>query len=459
MFCAVLDFSGVAGASGMRIMRKKRKDWYRSFGFCVACAIVMPSSIGHQDLGSLIARQSGVSERGHKHLRSSPALMKLHAATFSFPQPLGTAIPTAPGYQLASLDPRAFGEGGSMAAFGDPFDRAELSHSKALQTESPDIDNALIVTIHDSLVELQGTNAEMEKALQAMAARLSGESVPDHSPRQAIAMPDVKKEKIVADLEAGEENLAVLTASYDPVAPAQMLYFHNRALGGEQDRLEAYGPGEAPTLLRGSLKHPELDFSSEAPDLAESNEIDRSKTPAEWLGLSGAARAKQELCLSNAIYFEARSEPERGQMAVAQVVMNRVFSPYYPETICGVVYQNSHRRYSCQFTFACDRIRDVVTEPEAWEVATRIARDTLDGKIWLPEIGRATHYHATYVRPWWARSMNKYKTLGLHIFYRPKRWGDGSDELQWMSAVEPASAGDEAEKNVRLDIVEVAASL
>jgi hypothetical protein len=73
----------------------------------------------------------------------------------------------------------------------------------------------------------------------------------------------------------------------------------------------------------------------------------------------------------------------------------------------------------------------VVTEPDAWAVATRIARDSLDGKIWLPEIGKATHYHATYVSPWWVRTMKKHQTLGIHIFYRPKRWGDGAEAPVW----------------------------
>jgi hypothetical protein len=118
-------------------------------------------------------------------------------------------------------------------------------------------------------------------------------------------------------------------------------------------------------------------------------------------------------------------------MAVAQVVLNRAFSGYYPGNVCDVVYQNAHRHLACQFTFACDNVRDVVREPEAWETATRIARDALDGKFWLPEIGKATHYHATYVNPWWVRTMTKHARLGIHIFYRPKRWGDGEDMPVW----------------------------
>src|SRR5437868_8774388 len=128
----------------------------------------------------------------------------------------------------------------------------------------------------------------------------------------------------------------------------------------------------------------------------------RVKTPAERLGLfDSKARAKHEKCLAEAVYFEARGEAVRGQIAVAQVVMNRVFSGFYPTTVCGVVYQNAHRHLACQFTFACDGIPDRVTEPDAWEQAKQVARDTLDGKLWLKQVGKSTHYHAFWVRPRW----------------------------------------------------------
>ncbi len=77
----------------------------------------------------------------------------------------------------------------------------------------------------------------------------------------------------------------------------------------------------------------------------------------------------------------------RGQIAVAQVVMNRTFSGFYPTTVCGVVYQNKHRHYACQFTFACDNVADVVREPDMWDRAKKIAKAMLDGQLWLPEVG------------------------------------------------------------------------
>src|SRR6476660_1622442 len=97
-------------------------------------------------------------------------------------------------------------------------------------------------------------------------------------------------------------------------------------------------------------------------------------TPAERRNLYETARPREEKCLAEAIYFESRGEPVRGQIAVAQVVLNRAFSGYYPTTVCGVVYQNRHRYLACQFTFACDRHPDVIRDQVAWRRATAIAQ-------------------------------------------------------------------------------------
>lgn len=146
-------------------------------------------------------------------------------------------------------------------------------------------------------------------------------------------------------------------------------------------------------------------------------------TPAIRLNLVGAERAQAEKCLAEAIYYESRGEPKRGQIAVAQVIMNRVFSGYYPADVCKTVYQNAHRRLACQFTFACDDVPDVIREPDMWVQAKQISSDMLDGKLWLPSVGRATHYHAYWVHPSWVREMRKLDKIGVHTFYRPQRWG------------------------------------
>jgi spore germination cell wall hydrolase CwlJ-like protein len=128
--------------------------------------------------------------------------------------------------------------------------------------------------------------------------------------------------------------------------------------------------------------------------------------------------SKEQRCLAEAVYFEARGEPVDGQVAVAQVVLNRVRNPAYPPTICKVVYQNRHLRNRCQFSFACDGIRDQINEKERWDVAQKVARETVSGQRYLEKVGASTHYHATYVKPRWARHMKRLQKIGQHIFYR-----------------------------------------
>jgi spore germination cell wall hydrolase CwlJ-like protein len=216
----------------------------------------------------------------------------------------------------------------------------------------------------------------------------------------------------------------------------------------EEEPLIATAPARDPDIKRSALVSPQsADFNfvtpsatpvspnAKSPEAGESvaakGEVTgpgrRPKTPAERLGLDVKHRAKSEKCLAEAVYFESRGEPKRGQIAVAQVVMNRVFSGFYPTNVCGVVYQNANRKLACQFTFACDGIPDVVTEPDMWKQAKDIARDMLDGKLWLPEIGHSTHYHAYWVHPSWVNEMKKLYKIGVHSFYRPRAWGDGSD--------------------------------
>lgn len=131
--------------------------------------------------------------------------------------------------------------------------------------------------------------------------------------------------------------------------------------------------------------------------------------------------AKELTCMATAIYFESRGESYRGQIAVGQVVMNRIAHKLYPDTICAVVYQNKSRRNACQFSFACDGRPDRVYDRKAWAQAEEIARGVVAGELYLPEVGNATHYHASYVYPAWAPRMQRVTKIGLHVFYRFKR--------------------------------------
>ncbi|MGX5846392.1 cell wall hydrolase [Mesorhizobium sp. PL10] len=127
---------------------------------------------------------------------------------------------------------------------------------------------------------------------------------------------------------------------------------------------------------------------------------------------------KEQACLANGIYFEARGESVRGQAAVAQVILNRVRNPAYPNSICGVVYQNDDWLNRCQFSFACDGRKKRIESPDHYKTAQDVAMAVTAGKIFIPEVGSSTHYYANYVHPGWARTMQKMTKIGLHIFYR-----------------------------------------
>jgi len=124
-------------------------------------------------------------------------------------------------------------------------------------------------------------------------------------------------------------------------------------------------------------------------------------------------------CLTQAVYYEAALEPSEGQAAVAQVVLNRVRDPNYPSTVCGVVYQGAERTTGCQFTFTCDGALARTPTAWGWNRAQAVAERALSGHV-ASRVGTATHYHADYVRPYWAPSLAKIDQIGAHIFYRWK---------------------------------------
>lgn len=128
---------------------------------------------------------------------------------------------------------------------------------------------------------------------------------------------------------------------------------------------------------------------------------------------------RERRCLATAIYFEARGEPEHGQIAVGQVILNRVRSPQFPETICGVVYQGQMAP-GCQFSFACDGKTDTPRKDAQWAQAQDLTRKITSGQVWLPEVGYSTFYHANYVNPRWVRDMSKIDKIGRHIFYKKR---------------------------------------
>jgi len=239
------------------------------------------------------------------------------------------------------------------------------------------------------------------------------------------------------------------------------IYFGGGVMGSPS-RLQSWAPGAEPILVPPSAELAEQSVDTNiklsaledtgndtgsGESIAGKDDGSRLQTPAQRLGLEGNERAKAEKCLADAVYFEARGEVRKGQEAVAQVVMNRVFSGYYPHDVCGVVYQNAHRHLACQFTFACEgKDLNRIDEPDMWEQAKSIAKDTLDGKIWLAEVGHATHYHAYWVHPSWVHEMTRLYKLGVHTFYRPRNWGDGEGEPVWgkIAPATPSTSNNDA---------------
>lgn len=125
-------------------------------------------------------------------------------------------------------------------------------------------------------------------------------------------------------------------------------------------------------------------------------------------------------CLANAIYFEARGEIIKGQYAVAEVILNRVASPAYPNNVCAVVYQGSARRNACQFSFMCDGRAEFIREPKAFLQSGKIARIMLNGAPRELTKG-ALFYHAKSVSPTWIKKMHRTATIGYHHFYTEQK--------------------------------------
>lgn len=128
-------------------------------------------------------------------------------------------------------------------------------------------------------------------------------------------------------------------------------------------------------------------------------------------------------CLTQAIYYEAANEPRQGKRAVAQVVLNRMRHPAYPNSVCGVVYEGVNDPV-CQFSFTCDGSLARTPMANKWGESRKVAEAALAGAV-EPLVGSATHYHADYVLPRWAYTLDKIEQIGAHIFYRfPGRAGE-----------------------------------
>jgi spore germination cell wall hydrolase CwlJ-like protein len=436
---------------------------------------LMPRSIGYQDLVALMAQQSEVPQRARAHMLASP-FGTIHAATFSFPQPVGTLIPEPPLVQLASLgayDPETTGSlGRDPSGVPDRPVQPRLAFPTINRRLKGDL---LVLRPHDNEPPpAAGTRDLTPGRVKTVSFPRPAETTPVPATGTATEklpatgkLPAAEKlpaTEVVAsaqpeDLALAKTTTADAEAQSNAAVRLDRLYFGN-VVGEDVGTIQPWPADEELVIETAPLHDPDLkrsalasplsgNFNFETPGatpvpgeatpappeafatgemIAHKGEVTgadkRPRSPAERLNLDSKERGKAEKCLAEAVYFESRGEVKRGQIAVAQVVMNRVFSGFYPNTVCGTVYQNANRKFACQFTFACDGVRDVIDEPDMWQQAKEIAHDMLDGKLWLPEIGHSTHYHAYWVHPSWVNEMRKLHKIGVHSFYRPRAWGD-----------------------------------
>lgn len=387
------------------------------FAVCVgavfALIVANPTQIAQQDLAGLLTYQPAPTERANGFFVSFTAL---RTATFSLPRPALFAIPELPEPirvvaredKDSDLDITGSISGiGSIA--GAQLEYEEPQTTVMNRTNKGDRLSVVVATTTIRTVtpvEPKDSADEITRYDVAMSLEMRPE-IPnrDSEPRADRAGTLIRFVEPVPEGSNGMYKLSRLFFGDDPTGMPPLAFQH-------RDVVLASLPGTAPTEGSTTIAAKGEVTGDEA----------RPKSPAERLGLKGLSLAKAEKCLADAIYFESRGEVKSGQVAVAQVVVNRAFSGFYPNDICGVVYQNSNRYLACQFTFACEGKKLVVNEPDMWDQAKEISHDMLDGKLWMDEIGKATHYHAYWVRPDWIREMRKINRIGVHTFYRPKAW-------------------------------------
>ncbi len=234
-----------------------------------------------------------------------------------------------------------------------------------------------------------------------------------------IGLDGLRRETVVADgktdllvTDPGEAPDGYLGPRKPMLKPAKEV----AALANERLRIvpAAFNAGDA--AGQGTKATKKMALAAKPDDIEKSLKL--KKAEKQKVIAQRRVRLAEENCLARAIYFEARSESVIGQMAVAKVILNRVKSPEYPNTICGVVYQGSQRRNSCQFSFACDGLPDDIKQPAAWANSKRVAQKALAGDAKVAAmLSGVTNYHADYVKPKWAKSMRKAVKIGRHIFY------------------------------------------
>lgn len=362
--------------------------------FGLASWLIFPSVAAHADLAGLIAGLDRGADQWRMVLTASPA-GSIHVAELNF----GDAAEPA---SLSGDTGMVLPDGRKIAFMGD----------KIVKNDTPDEDRVTRNQKKSRVIAIE--QMQPPKAFSAGSILQRTSSLFDR--------PDNAKDQTAFVRSKGKaRNVELATFFFKKTEPKV--------------------DSSVPAMLAGLITNPNADvlataYAPAAPDFAKDSPFDailadkpdsgrfvpsiNAKDHAWAASILPATvfSASEQQCLASGIYFEARGESVKGQAAVAQVILNRVRNPAYPDTICGVVYQNEDWRNRCQFSFACDNIKDRVNSQQHWKVAREVAMAVTAGKIWMKEVGSATHYHALYVRPPWARTMEKVGRIGLHVFYR-----------------------------------------
>lgn len=384
-------------------MRQKRRSSDRGhslFGrmsaplvFGLAAFLSSPTVTSHADMATMLGGSEGADARWKTFLTASPA-GSIQAAELEFADPILTSsIASGAGVTLPNGDKIAF-----MGKIGAVDPR-------------PDADRVTRHLKQGRVMAVAPVQPPKDFSAGSVLERQSGllRPVPDLTNSMAFLKPSIRGKEIEIATAFYPSGKAAYKSQVSPV-------------------LASLVTNDNPDVLATAYAPPAPDYAKQSPFssvLREETKRGRFIPPVgekdhAWAGTAlpaNAFSAAEQRCLAAGIYFEARGESVKGQAAVAQVILNRVRNPTYPATVCGVVYQNENWRNRCQFSFACDGIKDRVRSPKHWDMAEEIALATTAGKIWLTEVGSSTHYHATYVRPPWARKMRKVGQIGLHIFY------------------------------------------
>lgn len=356
--------------------------------------IASPTNLSYQDMASYVAGLENAGARWNGYVEAAAA-GSVHAAEMQFVDSTVTASISGAGLKAPGVGTVAF-------------------RAKNVVSDIPDEDRVTRNDKRGRVVHVAPVAPPKPFSAGSIFERTSSLLKPTQEPQLAMTfvVPEIagKEIQIAAAFHVRED---------EPAAPGVPAFLADLVNNDRPDVLAtAYAPS-GPNYANASpfaslLKEEEDPYAGRYVPPVGEGDHDWMKNPLPATVFSDS----EQKCLAEGIYFESRGEDAMGQAAVGQVILNRVRNPAYPATICGVVYQNKDWRNRCQFSFACEGRKLKINDRRHYKMAQEVAMAVTAGKIFLPEVGSATHYHATYVKPGWAGTMEKMKKIGLHIFYR-----------------------------------------